>query len=149
MVSLSELHERIAGIPDPELPVVTIGDLGILREVRTDGPSVEVRITPTYVGCPALDVIRTEIRRVLEDAGFPDGKVSVVFAPPWGTGDISAEGRRKLAAAGIAPPSADAPACPQCGSPHTEVLSAFGATLCQSLRRCTSCREPFPAMKPH
>jgi ring-1,2-phenylacetyl-CoA epoxidase subunit PaaD len=148
-------------VKDPELPMLTIADLGILRDVTVGDGRVVVQITPTYSGCPAMGAIRADLVRRLTDAGFDDVDVRTVLHPPWTTDRISAEGRRKLAEHGIAPPGA-APEhpvpltlsrrrqqvdCPHCGSPDTEEVSAFGATACKALRRCTACREPFEQVK--
>ncbi|MBW8767300.1 MAG: phenylacetate-CoA oxygenase subunit PaaJ, partial [Geodermatophilales bacterium] len=144
---------RIAeSVVDPELPVLTLADLGVLRDVRTEGDgTVVVEITPTYSGCPAMGVMRADLVHALHQAGFPDVDVRTVLAPAWSTDWISPEGRRKLAEAGIAPPGA-APRrppgpvpldlgpprrvadCPLCGSPDTVQLSEFGATACTALR---------------
>jgi ring-1,2-phenylacetyl-CoA epoxidase subunit PaaD len=152
-------------VVDPELPVLTLADLGVLRDVRTevDG-TVVVEITPTYSGCPAMGVMRADLVHVLHDAGFDRVDVRTVLAPAWTTDWISPDGRRKLAQAGIAPPGA-APdrlpgpvplqlgpsrrsaACPLCGSPDTEEVSEFGATACTALRRCRECQEPFEHVK--
>ncbi|HEY0697951.1 MAG TPA: 1,2-phenylacetyl-CoA epoxidase subunit PaaD [Micromonospora sp.] len=149
----------VAAVLDPELRVLTIDDLGILREVDEDPGTgrVTVTITPTYTGCPAMDVIRADIRRALAAAGHPDAEVRTVFAPAWSTDWISEAGRAKLAAAGIAPPGpsrADGPVrlalavrCPLCGSPDTDQVSRFGSTACKALWRCRSCREPFDHLK--
>ena len=145
----------VASVVDPELRVVTIEELGILRDVAFDADGrVIVTITPTYTGCPAMDVIRADILTALRAAGHPDAEVVTVFAPAWSTDWISAGGREKLAAAGVAPPG---PAravplslsvrCTLCGSPDTEQLSRFGSTACKALWRCRSCGEPFDAMK--
>jgi ring-1,2-phenylacetyl-CoA epoxidase subunit PaaD len=145
----------VASVVDPELRVVTIDELGILRDVATapDG-RVTVTITPTYTGCPAMDVIRADILSALRGAGHPDAEVVTAYAPAWTTDWISPAGREKLAAAGVAPPG---PAravsltlsvrCTRCGSPDTEQLSRFGSTACKALWRCRACREPFDAMK--
>jgi ring-1,2-phenylacetyl-CoA epoxidase subunit PaaD len=135
---------------DPELPAVTIADLGILREVvlRTDGRA-EVTITPTYSGCPAMLVIRLDLERAMEQAGFPDAVVRTVLAPAWTTDWLTPAAHRKLAEAGIAPPRSGPPSCPRCGSADTETISAFGATACKALHRCLACREPFEAFKCH
>lgn len=149
-------REAIAAVVDPEIQVVTIEELGILRDVRVDGPTgrVTVTITPTYTGCPAMDVIRADIRAALNAAGHPDAEVVTVFGPPWSTDWISASGRAKLAAAGIAPPHPAGSVsltltvrCPQCGSPDTEQLSRFGSTACKALWRCRACAEPFDHIK--
>ena len=145
----------VATVVDPELRVVTIEELGILRDVTSDGDGrVTVTITPTYTGCPAMDVIRADILTALRAAGLPDAEVVTVFAPAWSTDWISAGGRETLAAAGVAPPG---PAravplslsvrCTLCGSPDTEQLSRFGSTACKALWRCRSCGEPFDAIK--
>lgn len=152
-------REAAASVVDPEIRVITIDELGILRAVEEDPASgrVTVTITPTYTGCPAMDVIRADIRRALAAAGHPDAQVQTVYSPPWSTDWISEGGRAKLAAAGIAPP-APVPAagvvsltlavrCPQCGSPETEQVSRFGSTACKALWRCRSCSEPFDHLK--
>jgi ring-1,2-phenylacetyl-CoA epoxidase subunit PaaD len=150
-------HETVAAVVDPEIRVLTIEELGVLRSVATDRTGrVTVTITPTYSGCPAMDVIRSDIRAALAAAGYPDVDVVTQLAPAWGTDLISQSGREKLAAAGIAPPSrAGGPVtltlsvrCPHCGSPDTERLSAFGSTACKALWRCRACREPFDEIKP-
>jgi ring-1,2-phenylacetyl-CoA epoxidase subunit PaaD len=147
-------RELAAAVRDPELPLVTIEELGILRGVAERDGRVTVTITPTYTGCPAMDAIRTDIVSALNAGGFADVAVSTDFAEPWTTDWITESGRAKLAAAGIVPP---APAgrvtltltvrCPRCGSPDTEELSRFGATACKALWRCRACREPFERVK--
>lgn len=143
---------------DPEMPVLTIADLGVLRDVREVDGRVEVTITPTYSGCPAMDVIRADIETALHAAGYPDVVVRTVLAPAWTTEWITEHGRRALAAAGIAPPQpttqgggpvpiALSVPCPQCGSPDTRPQSQFGPTACTALWVCTSCREPFEYVK--
>ena len=148
-----------ASVVDPEIPVLSIADLGVLREVAVDGDHVEVAITPTYSGCPAMNMIALEIELALERAGFHQPKVRTVLSPAWTTDWMSEEGRQKLRAYGIAPPQASssrralfgaqAVACPQCGSEDTELLSEFGSTSCKALWRCKSCREPFDYFKCH
>ncbi|WP_027528809.1 1,2-phenylacetyl-CoA epoxidase subunit PaaD [Bradyrhizobium sp. WSM3983] len=159
----SELRRRAwdaaASVVDPEIPVLTIADLGVLRDVVLDGDHVEVAITPTYSGCPAMNMIALEIEIALERAGFREPKVRTVLSPAWTTDWMSEEGRRKLRAYGIAPPHASgsrralfgeqAVTCPQCGSDKTELLSEFGSTSCKALWRCKSCREPFDYFKCH
>ena len=148
----------VAGsVVDPEIRAVTIADLGILRDVAVDGDRVTVTITPTYAGCPAMDVIRTDIRRALAAAGYADVAVVTALAPAWSTDWITDAGRAKLAAAGIAPPGPAARSgpiplrlsvgCPRCGSTDTEELSRFGSTACKSLWRCRACAEPFDHIK--
>ena len=152
-------------VTDPELPMISLADLGVLRDVRIerDG-AVGVEITPTYTGCPAMGVMRADLVHALHRAGFGDVDVRTVLSPAWSTDWISEEGRRKLLEAGIAPPGpapASSPgpvplrlgetrrtaACPLCGSSDTEELSEFGATACKALRRCRTCREPFEHVK--
>lgn len=168
--TLADVRERAfeicASVPDPELPFVTIADLGILRDVRvSDGGQIEVAVTPTYSGCPATDVIRDDVRVALREHGFSRVDVRTVIAPAWSTDWITEAGRRKLAEHGIVPPSGRsavfAPTearvvdlalgvrCPRCGSTETELVSRFGSTPCQAMYRCVSCLEPFDRFKPH
>jgi ring-1,2-phenylacetyl-CoA epoxidase subunit PaaD len=150
-------------VPDPEVPVLSVRDLGIVREVLEHGDgSIEVVLTPTYSGCPATEVIAGSVREALAAAGLGPVTVTHRLAPAWTTDWISPEGRAKLLAYGIAPPSGTAAvasvgtvrirppgvACPRCGSADTERLSAFGSTACKSLYRCLACREPFEYFKP-
>ncbi|MFG3697904.1 1,2-phenylacetyl-CoA epoxidase subunit PaaD [Micromonospora sp. NPDC047620] len=156
---MTSARDAVAAVVDPEIRVVTIADLGILRAVDEDPATgrVVVTITPTYTGCPAMDVIRADIRRALAAAGHPDAEVVTVYSPAWSTDWISAAGRAKLADAGIAPPAPVhtggvvpltlAVRCPRCGSPETEQVSRFGSTACKALWRCRSCREPFDHLK--
>ncbi|MEV8226113.1 1,2-phenylacetyl-CoA epoxidase subunit PaaD [Streptomyces sp. NPDC079167] len=155
----AELHRLAGSVPDPELPVLTLDELGVLRGVRADGPDkVTVRLTPTYTGCPAIEAMSADIERVLHDHGVGEVSVVTVLAPAWSTDDISDEGRRKLAEFGIAPPRpGSGPGgpvplrlsvrCPHCGSTETELLSRFSSTACKALRRCVTCREPFDHFK--
>ncbi|MFF4228834.1 1,2-phenylacetyl-CoA epoxidase subunit PaaD [Streptomyces sp. NPDC001820] len=154
----AELRRLAGSVPDPELPVLTLEELGVLRGVQILAPgTVEVKLTPTYTGCPAIEAMTSDIERVLHNHGIPDVLVVKVLSPAWSTDDISAEGRRKLAEFGIAPPRAHAAEgpvpltlsvrCPNCGSTDTELLSRFSSTACKALRRCVSCREPFDHFK--
>jgi len=175
MVTTTALEEelrRLAGsVPDPELPVLTLDDLGVLRAVHVrDAGSVEVELTPTYTGCPAVEAMSADIERVLHEHGIREVSVRTVLSPAWSTDDISDEGRRKLREFGIAPPRGGRPSgpvaldlgptrtagaepepepirCPACGSDDTELLSRFSSTACKALRRCLSCREPFDHFK--
>ncbi|MFI5756013.1 1,2-phenylacetyl-CoA epoxidase subunit PaaD [Streptomyces sp. NPDC051569] len=155
----AELRALAGAVPDPELPVVTLEELGVLRTVRVSGAGeVQVELTPTYTGCPAIEAMSSDIERVLHDHGIAEVSVVTVLSPAWSTDDISAEGRRKLAEFGIAPPRPHgagggpvpltlAIRCPHCGSAGTELLSRFSSTACKALRRCTSCGEPFDHFK--
>ncbi|WP_338671398.1 1,2-phenylacetyl-CoA epoxidase subunit PaaD [Streptomyces sp. SCSIO 30461] len=154
----SELRGLAGSVPDPELPVLTLEELGVLRGVRLLGPGkVEVELTPTYTGCPAIEAMSSDIARLLHEHGIAEVSVVKVLSPAWSTDDITAEGRRKLAEFGIAPPRHGATAgpvpvtltvrCPRCGSADTELLSRFSSTACKALRRCTACREPFDHFK--
>ena len=138
----------IADVPDPEIPVLTIGDLGIIRGFLDDPP--RVRISPTYTGCPATVAIEHSIRTALDAAGLQDVHIERVLFPPWTTDWITQRGRERLKAYGIAPPSPSATAsCPQCGSTDTEEVSRFGSTPCKAQWRCKDCLEPFDRFKCH
>lgn len=162
----------LEAVPDPEIPVVSIRELGILRDVAVaDDAALEVVITPTYSGCPAMSQIAEDIGRALDGAGLAPWRIRTELSPAWTTDWISAEGRAKLRAYGIAPPArcadaaaavqplrfvpragagrADTVVCPHCGSAHTEPLSQFGSTACKALYRCLDCREPFDYFKPY
>ncbi|MBV9250532.1 MAG: phenylacetate-CoA oxygenase subunit PaaJ [Acetobacteraceae bacterium] len=146
---LVRARHAVAAVPDPEIPVLTIEDLGILCGVELEGDTVVVTITPTYTGCPAMNVITQEVRAALDNAGIGKARVETALSPAWTTDWISEAGRQKLAAFGIAPPQPSRPACPRCGSEDTELISAFGSTPCKALHRCRACREPFDAFKCH
>jgi len=151
--------DAAARVVDPEIPVLTIADLGVLRDVAVNDGEVEVAITPTYSGCPAMNMIALEIELALEREGLGKPKIRTVLSPAWTTDWMSEDGRRKLKDYGIAPPmpassrralfGVQAVACPQCGSEDTELLSEFGSTSCKALWRCKSCREPFDYFKCH
>ncbi|KOT32559.1 phenylacetic acid degradation protein PaaD [Streptomyces caelestis] len=169
----AELLELAGSVPDPELPVLTLRELGVVRAVHAHGTdAVEVELTPTYTGCPAVEAMSLDIERVLREHGVREVTVRRVLAPAWSTDDITDEGRRKLREFGIAPPRArtasgpvgvelgptrtratrpgDEPLpvrCPHCGSAETELLSRFSSTACKALRRCLACREPFDHFK--
>jgi ring-1,2-phenylacetyl-CoA epoxidase subunit PaaD len=155
---LEEELRRIAGaVPDPELPMLTLEELGVLRGLHVLGPGrVDVELTPTYTGCPAVETMAADITHRLRERGMAEVSVRTVLSPPWTTDAISAEGRRKLAESGIAPPRPVgsgpvavelAVRCPHCGSLETTLLNRFSSTACKSLRRCESCREPFDHFK--
>jgi ring-1,2-phenylacetyl-CoA epoxidase subunit PaaD len=164
---LRAAREIAAAVPDPELPMVTLADLGILRDVAAEGERLVVTITPTYSGCPALREIAQDLRYRLSQAGFADVVVRTELAPAWSSDWITAEGRRKLSAAGITPPNPRHPrrepqgpvpltltlvrrepvTCPRCGSSVTTQTAAFSGTACKALFRCDACREPFEYVK--
>jgi ring-1,2-phenylacetyl-CoA epoxidase subunit PaaD len=163
MVTAAAAYDIAAGTPDPELPMLTVADLGILRAVNATADGVVVTITPTYSGCPAMREISADITHRLTRAGCDRVTVRTQLAPPWSSDWITADGRRKLAEAGIAPPSPaprhsrpvpltlsrPAPAnCPRCGSSRTRRAAEFSSTACKSLYRCDECGEPFEAVKP-
>jgi len=145
----------LANVPDPEIPAVSVLDLGIVREISAGA----VTITPTYTGCPATIAIEQSIRTALDANGFADVAIATTLSPPWSTDWISDEGREKLRVYGIAPPPKGASAaalknqtageCPRCGSSDTEELSRFGSTPCKALWRCKACAEPFDRFKCH
>jgi ring-1,2-phenylacetyl-CoA epoxidase subunit PaaD len=135
----------LAAVPDPEIPVVSVADLGIVRSVEAD----RVVVTPTYTGCPATQVIERDIRDALDAAGYRHVRIETALSPAWTTDWITPEGREKLRAYGIAPPSRGPVECPQCGSAQTEEISRFGSTPCKALWRCRSCAEPFDRFKCH
>jgi len=147
----------VAVVPDPEVPVLTIDDLGVLRDVEVDpGGAVHVTITPTYSGCPAMDVIRDDVRAALQHAGYDRVEITTVLSPAWTTDWMSAAGKAKLLAYGIAPPPgaragpvtlALSVRCPQCDSLDTREVSRFGSTACKSLWVCSACAEPFDHFK--
>jgi ring-1,2-phenylacetyl-CoA epoxidase subunit PaaD len=165
--TVQQVREVLATVTDPEIPVITIAELGILRDVEIDAERITVTITPTYSGCPAMDEIAADVRTALAEHGWNDVTVRTALAPAWTTDWMSEDGRRKLRAFGIAPPAprsagpvlvqlgprpAGPPAqvaCPHCGSEQTEELTPFASTSCKALWRCRSCREPFDYFKPH
>jgi ring-1,2-phenylacetyl-CoA epoxidase subunit PaaD len=158
--TVQAVREVLAHVHDPEIPVITIDDLGILRDVSVTGAHVQVTVTPTYSGCPAMDEIRADITAALAARGWDDVEVRTVLAPAWTTDWMSEDGRRRLREFGIAPPgqlllqirpfgSQPDVACPQCGSGDTQEMSRFASTSCKSLWRCRSCREPFDHFKAH
>ena len=162
MVETALLRDRalavLEQVTDPEIPVLTIADLGILRDVSVKGDTVDVTITPTYSGCPAMNLITLEIETALARAGI-QACIRTTLSPAWTTDWLTDAARSKLAAFGIAPPEHATsrralfgearPACPLCGSADTEQISEFGSTACKSLHRCRACREPFDAFKCH
>lgn len=157
MVTEPQAWAVLDTVMDPEVPVLSVRDLGIVREVRVAGAHVDVAVTPTYTGCPATEVIAQSIREALLAAGATSVRVETRLSPPWTTDWLSPEAADRLAQHGIAPPCRhDAaalrpvrflPRCPRCGAGRTEELSRFGATACKALYRCLECREPFEYFK--
>lgn len=155
----AEVRRVASTVVDPEIPVVSIADLGILRDVVVAGDHVEVHITPTYTGCPAMNMIKAGIEQAVAAAGLAPVQVRLVLSPAWTTDWITETGRRQLHDYGIAPPApgldraalfgAATVACPRCGSTDTTQLAAFGSTACKALWRCETCREPFDYFKCH
>jgi ring-1,2-phenylacetyl-CoA epoxidase subunit PaaD len=163
---VARVWEILASVSDPEIPVISVVDLGIVRSVESTRDGIEVSLTPTYAGCPATQVIEHDILAALSEQGIT-ARMRTRLSPPWTTDWITPQGHARLRAFGIAPPApADrhagqvvhlvprgarlrqVPACPHCGSAHTEVLSQFGSTACKALYRCVECREPFDYFKP-
>ena len=162
-MNISEIKDILASVTDPEIPVITIYDLGILRnvEIEESTQKVVVYITPTYTGCPAMDMITVQIKAALQDHGYNNVEVISLLEPTWTTDWISELGRQQLMEYGISPPAekttdpsflkGEAPSvqCPQCKSFDTEMISRFGSTACKSLYKCKSCLEPFDYFKCH
>ena len=164
--TVQKVWDMLATVADPEVPVLTILDLGIVREVKVSGTGenekIEIIITPTYSGCPAMDMIRMNIRLVLAEEGLKNYTLTTVLSPAWTTDWMSEEGKEKLKAYGIAPPNPqqnvctpelfqqeEAVQCPRCDSWHTHRISEFGSTACKALYQCDDCREPFDYFKCH
>jgi ring-1,2-phenylacetyl-CoA epoxidase subunit PaaD len=151
--AVAHVRAVLEQVVDPEIPVLTIADIGILRDIAFEGDTVVVTITPTYSGCPAMDLIRDEVRAALGAAGYPDAEVRTAYSPAWTTDWMSDEAKRKLTEFGIAPPHEAAMTvrpevvCPQCRSEKTHVVSEFGSTACKALLVCDSCGEPFDYFK--
>ena len=154
---LERAHSAAAAVVDPEIPVLTLADLGVLRGVERRGDAIIVKLTPTYTGCPATLAIQLAVEAALAEAGLTAARVDIVLSPPWSTDDITEDGRRKLRDYGIAPPARGAAArslfaeetvaCPKCGSTDTSRISEFGSTACKALWRCEACAEPFDYFK--
>jgi ring-1,2-phenylacetyl-CoA epoxidase subunit PaaD len=145
---MTNLRDSVGSVVDPEIPVLTVEDLGVLRSVEVDGDRVLVTITPTYSGCPAMRQIEHDIAAALEDAGVDEYEIVVSQYPAWTTDWITAEGRDKLARFGIAPPGRDEDLlCPRCRSASPREVSRFGSTACKALMVCTSCGDPFDRFK--
>ena len=158
----NKIWKILGEVPDPEVPVLTILDLGIVRKVKIDNEGIEIIITPTYSGCPAMDAITIDIRLKLAEAGFKKVKITSILSPAWTTDWMSESGKQKLKAYGIAPPAIkqqvcnqelfaanEAIQCPHCDSYNTRRISEFGSTACKALYQCDDCKEPFDHFKCH
>ncbi len=159
MENEAHISKILSGVLDPEVPVLSIQDLGIIRKIEMDGNKPIITITPTYSGCPAMTVIEVEMRAALLTAGIEEFEIKTVLSPPWTTDWISQQGLDKLREYGIAPPEKSSSSklvlfgkesevtCPQCGSKHTEMVSRFGSTACKAMYKCLDCKEPFDYFK--
>lgn len=158
MISSTQVWEILDQIKDPEIPVVTVVEMGLIRKVEISDGKVRIKLAPTFAGCPAIDAIRAEISLRLRAAGARQVEVEIVFAPPWSSDWIQPAARQKLKSFGIAPPMVHAgdillalntPVnCPHCSSNHTVIKNDFGSTLCRSIYFCLDCRQPFEKFKP-
>ena len=158
-ISTPNIWKILEQVTDPEVPVLTITDLGIVRDVKLNDDEVEVIITPTYTGCPAMDMIAMNIKLALFENGYHKIKITSVLAPAWTTDWMSEDGKRKLKEYGIAPPQSESERfkrpesfrvqCPQCNSYNTKCISEFGSTACKALYQCSDCKEPFDYFKCH
>ncbi len=162
MITVKNIKAILEVVTDPEIPVLTVSDLGIIREIKVNGEEVEIIITPTYTGCPAMDMIAMNIRLTLAEHGYKNGKITTVLSPAWTTDWMSEAGKAKLKTYGIAPPNPkqvvcdtkhfaeqESIQCPHCNSYHTRLISQFGSTACKALYQCNDCREPFDYFKCH
>jgi len=159
MVDTKSIFDLLNEIPDPEIPVISIVELGVIRDVKTQDRSIEVTITPTYSGCPAMKQMEDDVRAKLRSAGFEEIKINTVYSPPWTTDWLSEEAKNKLQKYGIAPPEESTTdksfltgkeksiTCPRCKSKNTHMVSQFGSTACKALYRCNDCLEAFDYFK--
>lgn len=167
-INIATIWSLLETVTDPEIPVLSVLDMGIIRDIKIeasefpDKPSIEITITPTYTGCPAMDVISTSIRLILIENGFTMHSIKTVLSPAWSTDWMTESGKQKLKAYGIAPPQSKSIApsmnlteeeekiqCPQCNSTNTKLISRFGSTACKALYQCQDCKEPFDYFKCH
>ncbi len=159
MPTKKNILQLLSQIPDPEIPVITIAELGVIREVLINADEIEIKITPTYSGCPAMKQMENDIKNILKKNGFEKIKLTTVYSPPWTTDWLSTEAKEKLRAYGIAPPEHSTQDkswlsgkpktvnCPRCKSSHTKLISQFGSTACKALYQCEDCLEPFDYFK--
>lgn len=157
-ITADMIREWLKEVKDPEIPVLSLVDLGVIRDIATEGGEVRIEMTPTFVGCPALETMKEEIRRVLEEKGVEQIHIDVSFRKPWTSDLISDSGREALKSFGLAPPPPgrllmeldvlEHAVCPRCGNNNTELRNTFGPTLCRSIHYCNDCREAFEQFKP-
>jgi ring-1,2-phenylacetyl-CoA epoxidase subunit PaaD len=159
VISNQKIFSLLSEIPDPEIPVISIVELGVIREVKEEGKNIQVTITPTYSGCPAMKQMEDDVRKKLQDAGFEEVDIKTIYTPAWTTDWISPEAKEKLRKYGIAPPEESTSdksflsgkpktvTCPRCGSKHTVMVSQFGSTACKALYKCKDCLEAFDYFK--
>jgi ring-1,2-phenylacetyl-CoA epoxidase subunit PaaD len=155
----TKLLDLLNQIPDPEIPVISIVELGVIRDIHTDGKKIDVTITPTYSGCPAMKQMEDDIKKLLKENGFEEIKINTTYSPAWTTDWMSPEAKEKLRKYGIAPPEESTSdksfltgkpkqvTCPRCGSKDTKLISQFGSTACKALYQCQNCLEPFDYFK--
>jgi ring-1,2-phenylacetyl-CoA epoxidase subunit PaaD len=156
MISTEQIRHWLEEVKDPEIPVLSLVDLGVIRNIETDEKATTVTITPTFVGCPALEVMKNEILDVLKKHGLPNPQVNVSFREPWSSDDITEKGKQALRSFGLAPPQKiledinvlEQAICPRCNSQNTELKTLFGPTLCRSIHYCHGCKEAFEQFKP-
>ena len=158
MVSEAQVMAALENVKDPEIPIISIVEMGLIADVRVEGQGVRVQITPTFAGCPAVEVMRAEAEQRIRALGIQQVAVQITFDPPWDSNRISAEGRRKLKDFGLAPPrpysgsldliQLEVVDCPHCGSADTRLESAFGPTLCRAIHYCRACQQSFEQFKP-
>lgn len=156
MTDEKTIREWLSEVKDPEIPVLSLIDLGVIRDVQISDGAITIVLTPTFVGCPAMEVMQSDVRTVLESKGISEVCIEISFDPPWTSDLISDAGREALKKFGIAPPGQlipdleilEAAACPRCGTTDTEILNTFGPTLCRSIHYCNQCLEAFEQFKP-
>jgi ring-1,2-phenylacetyl-CoA epoxidase subunit PaaD len=156
MISTEQIRHWLEEVKDPEIPVLSLVDLGVIRNIETDEKATTVTITPTFVGCPALEVMKNEILDVLKKHGLPNPQVNVSFREPWSSDDITEKGKQALRSFGLAPPQKilddinflEQAICPRCNGQNTELKTLFGPTLCRSIHYCHGCKEAFEQFKP-
>ena len=157
-MTVEDVYQWLEEVKDPEIPVLSLVDLGVITRVFVDGEKIEIEMTPTFVGCPALDVMKDDIIRVLQEHDAKDVNVKVSYRDPWSTNKLTEKGRAALKQFGLAPPPTsqligdiemiEHAACPRCSGTNTEIRSLFGATLCRSIHYCFDCKEAFEQFKP-